>query len=127
MGHTRAAYLYKRHQRHIRPDEKNETVTRYVTQLVCKHDVYYDPPPKDEDVVYCRRCCDYRGVSIVSAEWIIRDADSGWTKRYGTDENEARRGAVQHAMRYPTHTVRLWHGGQLLAEINCPNPVIPGM
>lgn len=121
--------LRKNRQRDL-SEEVKPKLTRYVTQLVCMHDVYYDPPPKEEDIVYCRRCGDYRGVTVASAEWIIRDADSGWTRRYGTDEVEARRGAAQHVMRYPTHTVRLWHGGLLRAEINAPNAgnqEIPGI
>lgn len=128
-GKTSSARRVSRNGREVQPHVVPASVTRYASRLICNHEVYYNPPPEPTDMVYCRRCGTWRGVTQASIEWFVRcvDCTTSWTRRYGADEMSARIGGSKHVMRYKTHTVALWHGSTLVAELAIDNPVIPGL
>lgn len=128
-GKVSSGRRLRRNQREVTPHVVPATVTRYVSKLVCGHEVWFNPPPEPTDIVYCRRCADWRGVTLASVEWFVRcvDCTTSWTRRYGADEMAARVSAAKHAMRYRTHTVALWHGSVLVANLGLDHPVISGL
>lgn len=77
-------------------------------ELACHHVALYNAPyPKHNDIVYCRRCADYRTVVGQWFQFYNLCNRCRLNLSYGRDMNAARVGARKHLARYPTHTVSI--------------------
>lgn len=83
--------------------------SRYISLLRCGHKAYYDPPPKNGEDVYCRRCTDYTQVQVTSQEWAWHCPVCKITRPHGTDEDKARRSGRTHQRKFH-HVVVLRRG-----------------
>jgi hypothetical protein len=83
-----------------------------MVRLRCGHTGQYNPPPRVEDLeLYCRQCGEYREVVDDSdMEWRIKCAHCSLGRRFGTDEDAAYRTAARHAIKNPTHRVKITDG-----------------
>jgi hypothetical protein len=91
----------------------------------CRHSAFFDPAPLHGDEVYCRKCEDWRMVMVTVAEWRIRCRSCHLSHRYGEDETSARRTAIKHVARFAGHTVVIFQGDRLDAEVKAAEP-LPG-
>lgn len=97
--------------------------------LSCKHTATFSPPAVKGDEVYCRKCGNFRLVDVATAEWRIRcryEYGCQLSVRYGADESRAKRSAIRHVARYPSHTVAVLQGDRLDALVQANDQVIPG-
>jgi hypothetical protein len=90
----------------------------HVSLLRCGHSVFFDPPPKVGEEVYCRRCGDYSRVKVSSEEWAWHCPVCKTTRPHGTDEARARRSGRTHQRKY--HHVVLLRQGYATKEVLGP-------
>lgn len=97
--------------------------TRSLIVLSCLHTIIFDPPlPKRGELVYCRRCEDYRGAATLPESYRIECRDcfnpvsKGSRTEFGGNTLAAEIAADKHARRKPGHRVRVLNGDALVSE-----------
>lgn len=101
----------------------------YMALLDCKHAAQFSPPPKKGDEVYCRKCGAFRHVAVAMAEWRVRcryPSSCRLSVRYGADESRAKRSAIRHVAKFPSHTVEVLQGDRVDALVQANDQPIPG-
>lgn len=104
-----------------------KSMVGYIALLApCGHKALYDPIPKAQQPLFCRRCNDYRLCVEVSRAWRMRCTTCGRTHEYGADVGRIRRVAVRHSNANPDHVVWVMGGTdppeQVLAVGQVPLP-----
>lgn len=91
----------------------------------CLHIATFKPVAKTGDVVWCRRCSDYRTVGHMFVEWRARCTTGRcvYSRGYGEDEHRARVGAVAHARKFASHVVVVMHGQVEMGKVGGDEPL----
>ena len=86
------------------------STTKVLVMLRCNYPLLFYPAPTVGDIVYCRRCEDYRDVVVSEREysWVCPQCRN-YRKQYGADRRGAIRGASKHAQAF-THVVDVYKG-----------------
>lgn len=97
--------------------------------LACLHHMDFNPIPTVGDVLYCRRCAEYQQCLVTIAEWYIKCNEKACRvkHRYGADEHRARRIAVRHVYKYPSHVVTVYRDGVAQGDVQANGPTIQGL
>lgn len=85
---------------------RNQSYIPVNVLLECLHTQSYAPPPQNGDVLYCRRCADYRPVIADVLNWHAKCSQCHMGRYYGANESEARRCATRHVHRF-SHVVEV--------------------
>lgn len=82
--------------------------------LTCQHEAsFIAPAPRKGDIVYCRRCGDYRHVLSAEHEYTVKCDSCRLGRRFGQDLGAARLVASRHVVLQPGHTVSVMNGERL--------------
>jgi len=91
-----------------------------IVSLYCGHTNLFYPVPRLNELVYCRRCGDYRVVTGIMRQWWWHCPKCRFSKRHGTDQDGCVRKATAHYRRL-CHPVQLKWGDNTV-EIIGPDP-----
>ena len=95
----------------------SKSMVGFIADLSCKHKALYNPSPEVNEIVFCRRCNDYRAVLRVGKAWRMRCNTCSRTYEYGADQGRIRRVAVRHLRLFADHDVWVMGGDEEAEQI----------
>lgn len=86
----------------------------------CQHTSNFEVMPRPGDIVWCRRCADYRTVEKALRVVRVRCQFRGcrYSRPYGDDRDSASRAASRHVMAHPQHHVAVIVDGETVETIS---------
>lgn len=86
--------------------------------LSCNHEALFESPfPVFGDIVYCRRCRDYKVMQSLQQPYSIRCDHCTLSRTFGEDLLRAERTAGKHVAKYSQAVVTIRKAGHVVGEV----------